>query len=376
MNLVHSELFALILVGTILSIGIALSARIKFTNVPWGILIFKLRYLRELGMVSSYFPNLLVWVLVSLIFIVSIAETIKGIEPTIPRFYKIINYSNSDGKAGLLTLIIFSIGFYWYLSLRALQFNKKNDYEPPKEIHKIFRVIFSPIRIFHYYIPKLISENLLKWFYDTGKIPINLCTEYLVGRFKEDTCIACLERHKILHRGSPNTQELEKQEEIMGIKDFDLRNKARALISLKIRIVGFSATENAMIEFIRFNSRTNDFEERRNNPIHRVCSSSSLKKVTLITEQGNIEAASLIDYSENGNGGYLKTDKNFAINEKIVIAIADTKIKCEVKHGMPKSINSKDKEVVFGIGVCIASENTRDFLEIINKIALVGVVTS
>lgn len=368
MNLSLLEYTTLIFIGIFLSAGIALSARITFTNIPWLKLLFRLCYLKELKQTTSYFFYLSLWIVVSVVFILFIADVIRKIDPAVHWFYEIIKYDDSDGKAGLLLLAFCSIGTYWYLTFQALKFNKNQGYNfltfsSTKGIGKKALVFFlSPIKLIHYHIPRIISKYLLTWFYNNGKTPIYLCTKDILDRFNEETCLAFIESHIRMNKKSKNIPKLK---EIFEEREgrFSNREKAHTLIEAKIALVGYSATERHICNFIRDNSNKEIKSDMDNRKKIRRIYPEYKNNIYLVKKQGATEFGSIVEYSEDGSGGFFRTkSSSFVKGEEITITNKKLEVNGIVQHG---NARLEGDEIISGIGVQIKDDNSSLFLETI-----------
>ncbi len=249
MSLLYNSFLVLFIL--FISIQQALSAKYDFKIIPWYTILVKIdtfgaraKFFGGRSKVNEFLMHLFIWSSLSITIILLIANFI--LEPILYYSYRELSLMLSGKvmpiESSVITIILSVLIYLDFIRRSKITLEKNSVKDDGKDSDSIFIKIFSTITLI-YTIPLTIILNAIlldrfSYFYKVSTTILDACGIFLVDKYEYDTCLKFINAHLIEH---PN-EYISNQKD--RIAELSLKQKACALITIKISHVGFYSTEN------------------------------------------------------------------------------------------------------------------------------------
>jgi len=312
---------------------------------------------------------LALWVALSEFIIIILALVIRASEGSVAFLYNSVGYAESDGKAGIVTLLILTCGIYIFFTNKATEFVLKDkvrehvletDAKPQNEdrqfdFYGLVKSIFNS--------GPFILKPVLEYFYDNTRNVIDSCGHLLVDKYGPQNCLNSFKNHLAMS-GSKDMAYLSE-----NMNDFETdMEKACFVMTGEITLFGFSATENAVYNFIQL-SKSKGISKGKRVDKNRITLPAP-KEIELIGNSFQI-GGRVLEFSEDGSGCYIETkaNTNLPINDVIKIKAQDKYYSGKIIHDNAKLFASKKKKekISKGIGIKIVNYEAAPFSALLKQ---------
>jgi hypothetical protein len=178
-------------ITTMLSVYLALSARLDMTTVPWYTMLMQPSYFGGPGFLRRLLLLLLVWVASMAFLAVGVFVVLRLSEPLVSSVLEWIGYTKHSGQPGLFTLIFIDVCVLIVIARRTHQLVRSH-----KELHKeLYTDLFSrtdrpwwktPLTICLDALPRLLA-SVYTTFYDMTGVILRGCTLLIYDQFGQAT---------------------------------------------------------------------------------------------------------------------------------------------------------------------------------------------